>query len=71
MAGSLAAVTDALPDPPPCDGCGRPLGVYEPLCWRRPDGTSVVRGWLSIREHPEHAHPLSAFFHAGCAAEQA
>ena len=69
MAGPVATVSDARTDPPPCRHCGRPVGVYEPLIWRRPDGALEACGWLSARERPEHAHPLSAFFHADCVAE--
>jgi hypothetical protein len=56
------------PPPPPCAGCGGALGVYEPLRWVRPDGTSVVEGWLRIVEDARHEHPDSRFFHAQCAA---
>ncbi|MGZ4268346.1 MAG: hypothetical protein ACXVFN_02450 [Solirubrobacteraceae bacterium] len=52
--------------PPPCSSCGEPLGVYEPLHWRRPDGSVVRCGWLQARTDPDHAHPLSAFFHVAC-----
>lgn len=53
-------------DPPACHACGRPLGVYELLHWRRPDGMLEACGWLQAREHPDHAHADSAFFHAAC-----
>ncbi len=52
---------------PSCAACGGILGVYEKLHWRRPDGSVVTCGWLEARADERHAHPASAFFHAGCA----
>lgn len=51
---------------PACDVCGEAVGVYEPLQWRRPDGSLLRCGWLEAREHPDHDHPLSRFFHLDC-----
>ncbi len=69
MAGPLPALSGEPKGPPRCHRCGLPLGVYELLHWRRPDGTLVACGWLNARERRDHAHPRSAFFHITCTPE--
>lgn len=60
-------MTPQASTPPRCGWCGGPVGVYEVLGWRRPDGTVESCGWLQAREDPEHVDPRSAFFHRDCA----
>ncbi len=33
-----------------CRGCGERIGAYEPLVWRRPDGSLLTGGLLAFGE---------------------
>jgi hypothetical protein len=56
------------PDFPTCMSCAGRIGAYEPLWWRRPDGSVVTTSFLHARDDPYYAHPRSEFFHADCLA---
>lgn len=49
-----------------CDYCGSSIGVYDPFCWKRPDGTVTETAFLEIRDEPDGKHPESRFFHPPC-----
>ena len=49
-----------------CAHCARPIGAYEPMWWRRPDGTLSASGYLRLREDPQYPLAGSAYFHADC-----
>jgi hypothetical protein len=49
-----------------CDHCGDSIGVYDPFCWQRPDGSVTETAFLDMRDEPEREHPASRFFHPLC-----
>jgi hypothetical protein len=53
-----------------CAHCSERIGSYEPLWWRRPDGTLAPTSLLRAREDPAFDEPGSSFFHPGCLAQE-
>jgi hypothetical protein len=49
-----------------CARCSRPIGAYEPVWWRRPDGSLSATGYLRVRDDPRFHLPGSAYFHERC-----
>jgi hypothetical protein len=52
-----------------CTHCGVTIGAYEPLWWRRADGTVSPSSYLRVRQDPAHRDPDSDFFHHDCLAQ--
>jgi hypothetical protein len=51
-----------------CACCATRIGTYEPLWWKRPDGTLAPTSLLRAREDPEFETAGSSFFHQACLA---
>jgi hypothetical protein len=49
-----------------CNRCRGRIGTYEPIWWRRPDGSLDESSFLGLRDHPLREDPGSAFFHKEC-----
>ena len=49
-----------------CELCKNRIGLYEPLWWRRPDGSITECGYLAVIIDPESVHPASRFYHHAC-----
>jgi hypothetical protein len=49
-----------------CNRCTGRIGTYEPLWWRRPDGTVGESSFLRLRDDPLRGEPGSEFFHDAC-----
>lgn len=57
---------DASVEQPVCPGCGKPLGIYEPL-WRfSPDCGAERTSWLRLGVRDPR---LESLWHASCAEE--
>jgi hypothetical protein len=53
-------------DYPLCVHCGDRIGAYEPLCWRRPDGTVTTSSILRARHEPGFGTAGSVLYHRDC-----
>ncbi len=51
---------------PICARCEERIGTYEPLCWRRSDGTVALSSLLRAREDPGHGLPDVGLYHRDC-----
>lgn len=51
-----------------CAHCGDRIGVYEPVWWKRADGSGVLSDSRSIRDAGGHEDDGSQVMHLACVA---
>jgi hypothetical protein len=49
-----------------CDRCGEPIGAYEELWWRRPDGSIIDASFTNVQKEGWRDDPASKFYHRAC-----